>query len=67
MANLLTTEDLLNKFRISRKTLDNHIERGELPPPLRIGRRRYWQESTIESLIEIRTPEYMTSRGGRHA
>lgn len=66
MADLLTTEDLLHKFRISRKTLDNHIARGELPPPLRIGRRRYWLESTIEAVITTRTPALAALPGGRH-
>lgn len=67
MARLLTTEDLLWTFRITRKTLDNRIARGELPPPLRIGRIRYWLESTIEAAIATRTRDFVTLPGGGHA
>ena len=66
MAHLLTTEDLLWKFHITRKTLDNHIVKGELPPPLRIGRRRYWLDSTIEAVIATRMPVLSTLPGGSH-
>lgn len=45
---LLTERDLLPFFRIkSLRTIRRWIARGELPPHVRIGSRRYWRRSTI--------------------
>jgi len=51
MTHLLTTEDLLSQLRISRKTLDNHVAAGLLPSPMRIGRRRYWQQEEVDAAL----------------
>lgn len=67
MTKLLTTEHLLEKLHICRKTLDNHISKGILPAPIRIGRRRYWPQSAIEAVITAKTPVLVTTRGGRYA
>ena len=71
MLDLLTSEDLMRQFRISRKTLDNHIAAGELPAPLFIGRRRYWPAAALEAFVAKKLPthrQYRSPRhGGRHA
>ena len=51
MTHLLTTEDLLSQLRISRKTLDNHVAAGLLPTPMRMGRRRYWQQEQVDAAL----------------
>jgi len=51
MTHLLTTEDLLSQLRISRKTLDNHVAAGLLPSPMRMGRRRYWQQEEVDAAL----------------
>lgn len=51
MTHLLTTEDLLSQLRISRKTLDNHVAAGLLPSPMRMGRRRYWQQEQVDAAL----------------
>ncbi len=51
MTHLLTTEDLLSALRISRKTLDKHIAAGLLPAPMRMGRRRYWQQEAVDAAL----------------
>ena len=54
MTYLLTTEDLLSALRISRKTLDKHIAAGLLPAPMRMGRRRYWQQDAVDAALANR-------------
>lgn len=52
MLDLITTEELLDALHVSRKTLYNHVVTGRLPPPLRLGRRRYWREAELNRVLQ---------------
>jgi excisionase family DNA binding protein len=73
--NLLTKEDLSAKLRVSKRTVENWVASGEMPPPAHIGRRAYWPEEKIESWLRQKTelqavdtkpsPEIKARRRGR--
>jgi excisionase family DNA binding protein len=52
MEKHLSAEEIIEKLGISRKTLDNWIEKGQFPKPFKIGRRIFWKESEIEEYLE---------------
>ena len=52
MDDLLTPEDLMKFFKVSRKTVDNWVRDGALPKPIKMGRRIFWKRSEIEAYIE---------------
>ncbi len=38
-------------LRVSKSNLYRLLEAGELPPPIKIGRRSYWSEAEIDAYI----------------
>ena len=52
MDELLTPEDLLKLFKVSRKTIDNWVADGVLPKPIKMGRRIFWKRSEIDAYLE---------------
>lgn len=54
MTDLLTSEDLLARLRISPKTLGNLVAQGLLPAPMRIGHRRYWRRDVLDAFLDAK-------------
>ena len=52
MDELLTPEDIMKIFKVSRATVDNWVRDGALPKPIKMGRRIFWKLSEIEEYIE---------------
>jgi predicted DNA-binding transcriptional regulator AlpA len=52
MEKFYSAEQIVKNLGISRKTLDNWIEGGNFPKPIKIGRRIFWKESEIDKFIE---------------
>lgn len=48
---ILTANDLMSMFSISSTTLWRHVNSGDLPKPLYLGKRRYWMLSDVLSCI----------------
>ena len=52
---LLTAREVCRLLRISRATLDRHVQRGSLPAPIRIGRgnsaMRRWRDADMQAFI----------------
>ncbi len=44
---LLTKADVCERLQVSERTIENLVKANEFPPPVRIGKRVYWSESSI--------------------
>lgn len=53
--NLFTKEDVCAKLKVSKRTVENWVSLGEIPPPAHIGRRAYWPEETIDTWLRQKT------------
>ena len=51
-ARLFTPSDLCRLFGVHRNTITRWVEHGQLPAPIRIGRRLRWRRETITKLIQ---------------
>ncbi len=49
---LLRRREVLGRLKISSTTLWRCVQRGEITPPLKLGRSAYWPESEIEDLVK---------------
>ncbi|QQS85147.1 helix-turn-helix domain-containing protein [Staphylococcus carnosus] len=48
---MITTQDLMEKYGVSRQTLNNWIRRNEIPEPtLRKGRQNTWTINQVKSI-----------------
>ena len=50
---LITKEAAAELLSVSKRTIDNWIADGTLPPPTSIGRRVYWHPETFRSWQNI--------------
>lgn len=58
MRELLTSDELLKQFRISRTTLFRWVKAGEFPEPIKIGRRSIrWRADEIDEFLKSRSNE----------
>ena len=56
MRELLTSDELLKKFQISRTTLFRWVKAGSFPSPVRIGRRTIrWRADEIDEFVKSRS------------
>ena len=46
----MTIEDVAKYLNCTKATVHNHIKKGWLPKPIRIGRKVLWQSSTIKHI-----------------
>lgn len=55
---LLTKQEVMERLKISRPTLDRAVKRGLVPPPIYVlpGQPR-WPQSVIDDLIAVRKRE----------
>jgi len=44
---LYSTEDLIERYQISRSTIHNWVKEKILPPPIKMGRRTLWRLSEL--------------------
>lgn len=51
MDDIIFTAELLTKLEISRVTLWRAIEAGQIPPPRRIGRKKYWDRRELAETL----------------
>lgn len=51
-SDLYTSDELIKKFKISKQTLYDWMEKNNFPKPIKIGRRVYWKKNIIETYIE---------------
>lgn len=48
LAALLGKADLCGKLQVSERALENMVKAGTFPPPVRIGKRVYWSEVSVQ-------------------
>lgn len=48
IAALLGKADLCDQLQISERALENMVKGGTFPPPVRIGKRVYWSETSVQ-------------------
>jgi excisionase family DNA binding protein len=48
---LLELRDLARLLKVSTRTVTRLVARGELPPPLRLGRLRRWRPADLRPLL----------------
>ncbi|MBB3182271.1 AlpA family transcriptional regulator [Variovorax sp. Sphag1AA] len=46
-AELLDKVSVCNRLSLSLRTLENMVQEGTFPPPVRVGRRVYWSEIAV--------------------
>jgi len=51
-ANLMPMSEVLEHIPVHRTTIINMVERGEFPPPVFIGRRRFWPAAVVASWLD---------------
>jgi predicted DNA-binding transcriptional regulator AlpA len=54
MSKLLHLRAVCARYGISDRTVDRWVEAGELPQPIYIQGRRYWEEATLAERDEAR-------------
>jgi len=52
--NLVSVPDLARSLGRTVRGLNKMIQRGELPRPFAVGRRRYWRRQTLDAWIARR-------------
>jgi excisionase family DNA binding protein len=52
MDTLLSADEVRAVLRISRRTFDLMVSRGEAPPHLAVGRQRRWREADVSAWID---------------
>lgn len=57
MEELLTIDDLSKLLRIDRKGAYARLEKGQLPPALRIGRSLRWRAEAVRDWLEAQEKE----------
>jgi predicted DNA-binding transcriptional regulator AlpA len=64
---LVTVRDLATALGCHKETVKAMGRDGRLPPPITIGKRRYWRQSAIESFLANggQKPAATAHRGGR--
>jgi predicted DNA-binding transcriptional regulator AlpA len=54
MSKLLHMRAICTRYGVSDRTIDRWVEAGELPKPMYIQGRRYWDESELAQRDEAR-------------
>jgi predicted DNA-binding transcriptional regulator AlpA len=52
MKKFYGAKEIVENLGISRKTLDNWVESGDFPPPIKIGRRIFWQKEVVDKYLK---------------
>lgn len=62
--HLLDAKSLAGYLKVSTRTLENMLLRGDGPPYLRLGRQRRWRPADVEAWLQERA-ECMQPTGSR--
>ncbi len=62
--HLLDAKSLADYLKVSTRTLENMLVRGDGPPFLRLGRQRRWRPADVEAWLQERV-ECMQPTGSR--
>jgi len=55
---LLTTEEVMQFFKVSKRTLQNWVDERRIPQPIMIGGLNRWKNSDIQKFVfEIKPKE----------
>ncbi|TDF38477.1 DNA-binding protein [Alteromonadaceae bacterium M269] len=52
--DLITANELTKVLKVNDNTLRRYVEKGSLPPPIRVGVKRYWTKSDLIQFFEAR-------------
>lgn len=52
---MLTREELAQLLHVTPRTIYNYEKSGDLPAPIKIGRRHLWPRSTLVAFFEAQT------------
>jgi len=70
MDEKVNQHDVAKYLGVSTRTVRNLIERGELPPPIRIGRNQFWLKDRFtgwlrdSGAVSVQTPDKLVNRRG---
>lgn len=48
----LTTDQVMQKLKVTRMTLHRWTHKGLIPKPAKIGNRLFWDEDALESVLK---------------
>ena len=51
LSKLLSSRQLLEIWPVSQMTLWRHLQKGTIPQPIQLGRRRYWRSDDISAWL----------------
>ena len=54
MQQMRDIKEFARRLGLGRRTVEDLLARGELPPPVRFGRRRCWSDRQIDAFIQQR-------------
>ena len=49
---LIGKSEVAAHLQVCERTLENLLQRGEFPPPLRLGKKALWTKSVVEAWLE---------------
>lgn len=52
MYGLITQRETADRLRVSVRTVQRWAKKGELPPPIKIGRNAYYSSDTVRDFID---------------
>lgn len=52
IATLLGKADLCQRLNVSERTIENMVNEGAFPPPVRVGKYVYWSEIAVRKWQE---------------
>ena len=50
--SLLTPEDVAARLQISKRQINNLVNDGDFPPPMKVGRLNRWRELDVDNYVE---------------
>ncbi|MEP4889305.1 MAG: helix-turn-helix domain-containing protein [Aliiglaciecola sp.] len=52
--DLVSANELIKTLGVTDGTIRRYVEKGALPPPIRVGVKRYWTKSDLTEFFESR-------------
>jgi DNA-binding transcriptional MerR regulator len=50
MSDLVSLDEVSDRYRCSKRTLRRWLQLGLLPPPIRLGSQRFWRVADLAAL-----------------
>lgn len=51
MQDITTIPEVAEKFGVTTRSVCDWITKGELPPPVQLGRKRFWFKETLDDFL----------------